>query len=74
VSLEGSKESMDDSRFIELTKEILSADRRYHAAMLQVMTEVNRATGIERVSEESILSEGESGEMEVERVQGEVES
>jgi hypothetical protein len=74
VSLEGSKESMDDHRFIELTSEILRADRRYHQAMLQVMSEVNRATGIERVSEESMSNESEAGEMGIERVQGEVES
>jgi hypothetical protein len=69
VSLEGAKGAMTDGRFIELTSEILRADRRYHAAMLQVMTEVNQATGIERVSEESSSSEGEEGEMDGERVQ-----
>jgi len=74
VSLEGAKEAMDDSRFIELTSEVLRADRRYHVAMLQVMNEVNQATGIERVSEESFSSEGEEGEMDGERVQGEVGS
>jgi predicted anti-sigma-YlaC factor YlaD len=74
VSLEGSREAMDESRFIELTSEILRSDRRYHAAMLQVMTEVNQATGVERVSEESFSSEGEEGEMDGERVDGEVES
>lgn len=62
VSLEESKGSMSDARFVELTTEVLRADRRYHQAMLQVMREVNQATGIEKVSEESILNEGEVGD------------
>jgi anti-sigma factor RsiW len=62
VSLEESRGSMSDARFVELTAEVLRADRRYHQAMLEVMREVNQVTGIERVSEESVLSEGESGD------------
>jgi predicted anti-sigma-YlaC factor YlaD len=35
---------MSESRFIELTKEVLRADPRYHAAMFQVMEQVVRDT------------------------------
>ena len=62
VTLEESKGSMTDTRFIELTSEVLRADRRYHTAMLQVMTEIQEATGNSRVTEESTSSEGETEE------------
>jgi hypothetical protein len=74
VALEESKGVMDDSRFIELTSEILRADRRYHAAMLQVMNEVNAATGVSRTNEESTSSENESEETGGESNQREVAS
>jgi hypothetical protein len=74
VNLEDSKGTMSDGRFIELTSEVLRADRRYHVAMLQVLTEVNEATGIARVSEESTSREGESGESVGEWSDGEVKS
>ena len=61
-------------RFIELTSEILRADRRYHTAMLQVMADVNQATGIARLSEESTSSENEHGETGGEWNEREVES
>lgn len=63
VALEESKGVMSDDRFVELTSELLRADRRYHVAMLQVMTDVNQATGMVTVSEESMSSEGDNGEM-----------
>ncbi|MDZ4806476.1 MAG: hypothetical protein SGI90_16605 [Candidatus Eisenbacteria bacterium] len=74
LSLEESKGAMSDDRFIELTSEILRADRRYHTAMLQVMADVNQATGIARLSEESTSSENEHGETGGEWNEREVES
>ncbi|MEZ4648554.1 MAG: hypothetical protein R3E97_07155 [Candidatus Eisenbacteria bacterium] len=41
VGLGEDKASMDDERFVELTTELLRADRRYHRKMLEVMQEVD---------------------------------
>ena len=36
--------SMSEERFVELTREVLQADRRYHSAMYQIMQQVVRDT------------------------------
>jgi len=41
----GSNQNMTESRFVELTKEVLQADRRYHTAMYRIMEQVVRDTG-----------------------------
>lgn len=40
VGLGSARDGMDDTRFVELTTELLRADRRYHRKMLEVMQEV----------------------------------
>ena len=37
-------QSMDDERFIELTRELLRADPRYHRTMLEIVSAVDRQT------------------------------
>lgn len=45
VVLEEDRGSMSEDRFLELTMEILKADRRYHRKMLDVMSVVTAMTG-----------------------------
>ena len=53
---------MTDGRFVELTKEVLRADRRYHSALFQIMEQVIRDTrDIEASAEEAFL-QPEDGE------------
>jgi predicted anti-sigma-YlaC factor YlaD len=40
-----SNPDMTETRFIELTKEVMQADRRYHSAMYRIMEQVVRDTG-----------------------------
>jgi predicted anti-sigma-YlaC factor YlaD len=40
----GSDTQMTETRFVELTKEVLQADRRYHSAMHRIMEQVVRDT------------------------------
>jgi predicted anti-sigma-YlaC factor YlaD len=40
----GSDTDMTETRFVELTREVLQADRRYHAAMFLIMEQVVRDT------------------------------
>lgn len=62
----GSKTDMTETRFIELTREVLQADRRYHAAMFLIMEQVvhDTAGSGETFVEEAIQrsDEGEVGE------------
>ncbi len=44
---------MDENRFVELTAELLKADRRYHRKMLDVMETVNQNAFIPEGSGES---------------------
>jgi hypothetical protein len=42
----GSSTKMTEGRFVELTKEVLEADARYHSAMYQIMGQVVRDTSV----------------------------
>ena len=42
--------NMTEDRFIELTREVLRADRRYHLALYQVMDQVVRETAVQEAS------------------------
>jgi hypothetical protein len=57
---------MTETRFVELTREVLQADRRYHAAMFLIMEQVVRDTASpgETLVEEAVQrsDEGEVGE------------
>lgn len=44
VRVESERGRMSEERFLELTTELLRADRRYHLALEQVLAEVNRRT------------------------------
>jgi hypothetical protein len=55
VVLGGERGRMTDARFVELTTELLGADRRYHQAMLQVMREVQKSTRSQEAPAEDIL-------------------
>lgn len=63
----GSNTDMTDSRFVELTREVLQADRRYHAAMLLIMEQVvhDTASPGETFVDEAVQrsDEGEPGEI-----------
>ncbi len=54
---------MTDRRFVELTKEVLRADRQYHSAMLEIMGQVVRDTAVTReASDEGLIEASENGE------------
>ncbi len=54
---------MTDTRFVELTKEVLRAERHYHSAMLAVMGQVIRDTAATReASDEGLIEASENGE------------
>ena len=40
----GQDTDMTEARFVELTKEVLGAERRYHSAMYEIMEQVVRDT------------------------------
>lgn len=44
VRVESDRGRMSEERFLELTAELLRADRRYHLALEEVLAEVNRRT------------------------------
>jgi hypothetical protein len=44
VAVEGKPGAMDETRFLQLTTELLQADRQYHLKMHQILTAVNRQT------------------------------
>lgn len=44
IELGGKEDRMDDERFVELTREVLSAGPRYRAAMYEIMRQVNEDT------------------------------
>lgn len=50
---------MTESRFVEITAEVLRADQRYHRKMLEVMETVTRPEHREASSEEGDLDEGD---------------
>lgn len=53
VLLEQDQGEMSETRFVELTTEVLRADRRFHRAMLEVMEQVVADTSDERSPEAS---------------------
>ena len=54
---------MTDRRFVELTKEVLRAERHYHSAMLAVMGQVIRDTAVSlEASDEGLIEASENGE------------
>jgi len=53
VLLEQDQGEMSETRFVELTTEVLRADRRFHRAMLEVMEQVVAETATERSPETS---------------------
>jgi hypothetical protein len=54
---------MTDTRFVELTKEVLRADRHYHSAMHEIMGQVVRDTaGTREASDEAWIEASENGE------------
>jgi len=56
----GAENQMSDERFVELTKEVLGADTRYHSAMYQIMEQVVSETTPQReASSESDVDSGE---------------
>ncbi len=46
IEVGSNEDAMTDQRFVELTTEILQADRRYHRKMLEVMNEIEGNTFI----------------------------
>lgn len=67
VVLEEDAEAMTESRFVELTTEVLRADRRYHQAMFRVMEQVVSDTGRAGTAGETKVRErDERGELESE--------
>ncbi len=62
----GASAAMTDARFIELTKEVLGANRRYHTAMRQIMEQVARDTAVpgEAAPEDDGAPPGELGPRE----------
>jgi len=54
---------MTNTRFVELTKEVLRADRQYHSAMLEIMGQVVRDTAVTReASDEGLVEASENRE------------
>jgi hypothetical protein len=59
----GSDPEMTERRFVELTREVLQADPRYHSAMYQVMEQVVRDTATtDEASVEGVMQRSEEGE------------
>lgn len=59
----GSDTEMTETRFIELTREVLRSDRRYHSAMFEIMEQVVRdTTASDEASPEDLLQHSEESE------------
>lgn len=62
----GSRTDMTEARFVELTKEVLGADRRYRSAMYEIMEQVMRDTTVGREGSGEDMTqtteEGDDGE------------
>ena len=56
VAVESNPGAMDDSRFLQMTTELLQADRRYHLKMYQILSAVNRQTFVREGGREGSLS------------------
>jgi hypothetical protein len=63
IELAANSGAMSDQRFLELTTELLQADRHYHFKMQQIMTAVNRHSFAAEGSTEppSPLADADSG-------------
>ena len=58
----GSDSDMTEQRFVDLTREVLQADRRYHSAMFRIMEQVVRDTGVSReASAEDLMQRTDEG-------------
>ena len=54
---------MTDTRFVELTKEVLRSERHYHSAMHEIMAQVVRDTAATReASDEGLIEASENGD------------
>jgi len=63
----GSNPEMTETRFVELTREVLEADPRYHSAMHQIMEQVVRETrGPGEVAAEGMVQRPDEGEIDEE--------
>ena len=64
IALGGGTE-MTDTRFVELTREVLEADPRYHSALYEIMEQVVQDTaGYDEVSTEEMIDRGDEGELD----------
>lgn len=62
VRLGGNPAGMSDARFVELTREVLGADRKYRAAFYEVMKQVAHDTRGNESSDDVLAPRSESGE------------
>ncbi len=65
VHLESDRGAMNDERFIDITTELLRADRRYHQKMLEIMTAINSHSYVSEGSPESDVPTVRTGTGEV---------
>jgi len=60
----GAGTDMTDTRFVELTREVLEADPRYHSALYEIMEQVVQDTaGYDEASNEEMIDRGDEGEL-----------
>jgi len=60
----GGGTDMTDTRFVELTREVLGADPRYHSALYEIMGQVVHDTaGYDEASTEGMIERGDEGEL-----------
>lgn len=62
VRLGGNPAGMNDARFVELTREVLGADRKYRAAFYEVMRQVAHDTRGSESSDDAVAPRSESEE------------
>jgi hypothetical protein len=61
----GGGTDMTESRFVELTREVLEADPRYHSALYEIMGQVVQDTaGYDEASSEEMIDRGDEGELD----------
>jgi hypothetical protein len=60
----GGGTDMTDTRFVELTREVLEADPRYHSALYEIMGQVVHDTaGYNEASAEEMIERSDEGEL-----------
>ncbi len=64
ISLEENAAGMTETRFVEMTAELMKSDRRFHRAMYQVMKDINEATGAREGSEDAFVVQPEDRDRE----------